>query len=119
MITRLGGSALYCYSDIKVVIGCIPFFKRAEMVVEGGLKKLFYPLTNLRGAMDCCGLFNLGHEDFGLLVDLVELYLLLLGDDKLLVDDGVVHLVLQDVHLQPKLGQLNLKSFHTCIAVEL
>ena len=39
LITRLGGTALYCYAVITVVRGCIPFFKREEMVVEGGQQK--------------------------------------------------------------------------------
>ena len=29
-------TALYCYSVIMVVLGCIPFIKWEEMVVEGG-----------------------------------------------------------------------------------
>ena len=39
MITRLDRTALHCYSVITVVIGCIPFFKWAEMVVEGRQEK--------------------------------------------------------------------------------
>ena len=38
-ITRLGRTALYSYSLIMVVIGCIRFIKWVEMVVEGSLKK--------------------------------------------------------------------------------
>ena len=34
-ITRIGRTALYGYSVITVVIGCIHFIKRAEIVVEG------------------------------------------------------------------------------------
>ena len=37
MITRLGRTALYFYSIITVVVGCILFFNRAEMVVKYGL----------------------------------------------------------------------------------
>ena len=42
MITRLGRTALYSYSVILLVIGCIPFFKREEMVVEGGAENNNY-----------------------------------------------------------------------------
>ena len=39
MITRLGRTALYCFSVIMVVRGCIPFLKCEEMMVKGELKK--------------------------------------------------------------------------------
>ena len=39
MITRLGRTALYCYSVIMVVKVCISFVKGAEMVVEVGTEK--------------------------------------------------------------------------------
>ena len=39
MFTWLGRIALYCYSEITVVRGCLPFFKWEEMVVEERLKK--------------------------------------------------------------------------------
>ena len=39
MITRLGRTALYCYSVITIVMGCIPFFKQVEMEVEGRTRK--------------------------------------------------------------------------------
>ena len=35
-IARLDLAALYLYSVITVVIGCIPLIKWEEMVVEGG-----------------------------------------------------------------------------------
>ena len=38
-IARLGKTALYCYSVIKVVISCIPFVNWKEMVVEGCYKR--------------------------------------------------------------------------------
>ena len=37
MITRLGRTALFCYSIIMVAVGCILFFNRAAMVAEYGL----------------------------------------------------------------------------------
>ena len=39
MITKLGRKALCFYSVITVVMGCIPFFKRAEMAEEDELEK--------------------------------------------------------------------------------
>ena len=39
MFTWLGRIALYCYSEITVVRGCLTFFKWEEMVVEERLKK--------------------------------------------------------------------------------
>ena len=39
-IARLGRTAFYCYPVITVVLGCIPFMKWDEMVVEGGQKLL-------------------------------------------------------------------------------
>ena len=38
--TRLGRTALYCYSVIMVTIGSFPFIEWEEMMVEGALKKL-------------------------------------------------------------------------------
>ena len=38
-ITRLGRTALYCYSVITVGTGCILFFKLVEIVAEGGKKE--------------------------------------------------------------------------------
>ena len=40
--SRLVRTALYCNSVITVVLGCIPFIKWEEMVVEGCLKKKFH-----------------------------------------------------------------------------
>ena len=40
MITTINRIALYCYSVVTNVIGCILYFTRAEMVVESGLEKL-------------------------------------------------------------------------------
>ena len=42
---------MYCYSEILVVLGCIPFIKWEEMVVEGGknfLRKNFLRKNFLR-----------------------------------------------------------------------
>ena len=45
MITMFGRTALRCCSGITVAIGCITFFKRQDMVVDGKLLKMNFQFT--------------------------------------------------------------------------
>ena len=40
-IARLGWTALYCFSAVTVVTGCIPFINWEEMLVMGGEKQYY------------------------------------------------------------------------------
>ena len=65
--------------------------------------------------MDSCGLFDLTQENFFFLRNCLKLNFFLLGNNELLILDGRVQIVLNNVHAKTNLGQLDLKCLKKMI----